>query len=85
MFMHPDLNGWISPNRTGEPEELVHGDFIPTLDPKAGILLLAASSTVTETREGLLHFECKLTLRFDDYWCIETTKLLTRRVGTLRT
>jgi hypothetical protein len=24
MRRHPGLNGWITPNRTGEPQELIH-------------------------------------------------------------
>ena len=34
----------ISPDRTGEPEELAHCDFIPMPDHKAGISTLAISS-----------------------------------------
>jgi hypothetical protein len=35
VLTHPDLDGWISLNRTGESQKLAHGDFIST--HKAGI------------------------------------------------
>ena len=29
MLMHPDLDSWISLDRTGEPQKLAHGDYAP--------------------------------------------------------
>jgi hypothetical protein len=44
MVTHPDLDRWISPDRTGEPQKLAHGDLISMLAHKAGTLILAAGS-----------------------------------------
>src|SRR5439155_15178542 len=37
MVMHPDLDSWISLDRTGELQNSVHGDFTSTLMHTAGI------------------------------------------------
>jgi hypothetical protein len=33
MLTHPDLDRRISLDRNGEPEELAHGEILPTLHP----------------------------------------------------
>jgi hypothetical protein len=42
MLMHPNVDRWISPDRTWEPKKLAHGDFISTLDPNARARTLLA-------------------------------------------
>jgi hypothetical protein len=42
MLMHPNVDRWISPDRTWEKKKLAHGDFISTLDPTAGAKSLLA-------------------------------------------
>jgi hypothetical protein len=41
MLVHPDLDNWISFDRTGEPQKLGHWDFTARLGHGAGILRLA--------------------------------------------
>jgi hypothetical protein len=31
VLAHPGVDGWISLDRTGEPQKLAHNDFISTL------------------------------------------------------
>jgi len=35
MVTHPDLDSWISLDRTGKPQKLTHGNFISTLGPQS--------------------------------------------------
>jgi hypothetical protein len=44
MRLHPVLDGWISLNRTGEPEELVHNVCLPKPPPPMSGLLLGRIS-----------------------------------------
>src|SRR5262245_66650077 len=37
MLTHPDLYSWISLDRTGEPQQLAHGDFFPIVRDRAGL------------------------------------------------
>jgi hypothetical protein len=32
MLAHPRFDGWISPDGTGESEELGHGEFVSSLE-----------------------------------------------------
>ena len=49
--MHPELDGWISFDRTGKPQKLVHGNFISTLDRKAGTSTLVLSAPYNAPRQ----------------------------------
>jgi hypothetical protein len=37
MLLHPEVNGWISPDGGAEPKKLAHGDFFSMLGKMAGL------------------------------------------------